>query len=300
MKIDCIYGETYWNSWVFSQGVAEVLVRMGHDVHFRVVNHRPGTFSFSRKSEVPARKDAELALVVAAEWMPEVGWQKDYTCPVALWLGGGGHRKDGVSFASTYEQFLKDTPFGFFPSAQDAKEFGGTWLPYGVDTEMFKPMPEVEKSWDVVTCGHIYNDERRAFLQSLKNMGLNIPHVDTGRDDLRTCRENNEELAKLYNRAYAVISMPTIEYVYPGRVLEVMACGVAVLVPHDPYKNILQFKEAVPLHYDEQNLETLKSLLLCKEELRKNAVVCLEEARKHHKLEFRLEKILEVVFGTRT
>jgi glycosyltransferase involved in cell wall biosynthesis len=131
------------------------------------------------------------------------------------------YRDDGW-FPVRQVQSLAD--FYYFPAIQDAREFGGQWLPYGVDVTVFNPKP-VEKRHQAAFLGTLYQ-KRVDFLRSIPyrlEILSPVSHEDP--------RRSFELLAEAYSAIRIFVNAPALSRVLVGKVTEILACRTFLLTP---------------------------------------------------------------------
>jgi hypothetical protein len=245
-------------------------------------------------------KDYDLAIALAADRI-SADWWKDLQCPVAVWHVESAGRAD-EEFARRYEEMRRMTPHCFYPAIQDAERFGGHWLPFGVDTEVFRPVGHI-KRYPVGFLGHLYG-ERSTFVTKLQCLGIRVDNPHTARVPwLRTeahARAQAVELARLICECQINLNLPALSKLYVSRVTEVMACGVPFLTPILPPGANANSRawDTGPMEYDPGNIPAMAPLLLRPDLLRERALKNLEEVKQKHTLEARLEKLLATVGRT--
>lgn len=250
-----------------ADGVPIVLRRMGH----RVMEYRNPRIA-DGPCEFPG---FDLVLVL----VPEAIDSKIYASakpPIALWICETTGRED-FDFGPGYDFLTKLTPYCFFPSASDAEHYGCTFLPFGVDTEVFQPMPEIKRDVAVGFLGQLYA-KRRVFLGKLEEAGIHVevlPRVEWDSDP----KVWGENLVLAYNRIDLFVSLPSLSLLTVCKVYEAMACGCVVAEMHG-----------------EEDIEGLKRIIAWGREHRDEAgMQARMSAVKYYKLEYRLQKILDTV-----
>jgi glycosyltransferase involved in cell wall biosynthesis len=286
LKIGVSYLSNLGNSWSMSDGVLNALDRMGHDVVAAL--HIHGDIPNSAKPD-PSWNDFDFVLVLEAEYIPKEYWTH-LTCPKALWFTETSRRED-LHFEGLYQEqirFPKVHPF--FVALQDAREYGGTWLPHGVDTEFFKPSG-VPKVHEIGYFGQIYPRRVRTW-KMVCDAGIKVHRIE------RIVTERirmNEILIHDINQCKMILALPAYSHSFTTRPLEVMACGVPIVVPHmaDFARcNEEQFSYS-PAYYDEHDPQSLKRAI--SEAYQIDPACILREVQEFHTLEIRLQKIIDTM-----
>jgi hypothetical protein len=216
--------------------------------------------------------------------------------PKLAWYHESFNRED---YSLNFEDFQPWADFHGFPAAQDASN--GYWLPFAVDTEVFKPMA-VEKQYDALFIGTPYG-KRERFLNELQQIDLatrkrlSLMRVDAG----DTVRENMALYAETINRAKIFVNLPSMSNLFVTKVVEVMACKVP-LITHslhmDGKKNYdLLERQILALFYD--NAAELAEALWHWWEYPETAQEVADDAYqlilKKHTLEKRCAEILKIL-----
>src|SRR6266404_3134646 len=141
MKIAAFYSDSVFASWTQARGFAAVLKRMGHEVV--EIPIPPGVKKITRSEVNGINKpidDCELVIVSGPEHLKD--WINQFypqwealKMPKVGWYHESFVRED---YSLVYQNFERMFDFHFFPDKEDATKHGGTWLPLGVDTEMFE------------------------------------------------------------------------------------------------------------------------------------------------------------------
>lgn len=191
-------------------------------------------------------------------------WKHEVKPPKIFMYHESNHRED-QTFG--FEDFLSYGDYHFFPAAQDAERYDqehfakdrSFWLPFGVDTEVFKPLAchncrggvtkvacplclgtgaeRSPKDIDAGFVGLLY-PKRQQFLQSLSH------HMKQGRDpwlvvgnvqimdmDGPAWTDQALRLAMNYRRIKVFMNMPAYSELLVSKIVEIMACGTFVLTP---------------------------------------------------------------------
>lgn len=242
MKIACFFSDSTWASWSLSQGLPEVIKRMGHECFAGALP--PDTkMTKARRDSLPTQEQLEscdLIIICGAEYLK--GWIEFlYPDWKKLKAKKCGWFHESIDYALKkgiiYESILKYIDVPFLPNPQDAEYKKAAWLPIGVDTEMFKPCGvTLPKPVEIGFTGLLY-DKRAQFLSGL------VPHVGDleirignvqllGADtDAHLFRRQTELLAKNYREMEILFNLPSLSNVLVMKILEAMAVGTFVCTP---------------------------------------------------------------------
>lgn len=233
MRIRVVYHSNLYCAWGVSGGIPATLERMGH--------------------ELVDDDDCDLVLVSGPEHTDPKLWIEAKS-PKAVWFHESCYR-DGDNFLAQFRTILKYADFAFFPAAQDTREFGGSWLPFGVDTEIFRPDGS-PRTHGVAFIGQVYA-KRREYLARLRAAGLNL--------DCFSCADSPVALGDGYRSIKVLLNLPAVSQLVVTRVTEGMACGCVVVTPElkgTAARNMVPFKDCEHLfYYDADDLGSLAHAL---------------------------------------
>ena len=254
---------------------------------------------------------------------------KNIEVPKAAWWHESMNRDDYTLDWDNVGMWANEN---FVPAYQDAdwlsqEMFGGThihWLPFGVDTEVFKAHqdPTVApscvpnehwskyhfegKQWPIAFIGAMY-EKRHKFLQALSQ--CNIPPIIIGNVVVKDLGgldpiENVQRLASNYRRVGVFFNLPALSRLLVTKIYEVMACGTFVMTPllsNEKHiaENMKQFHDREHLLYYRsaglvdvaRSLREWSSEEKAEERGRIAAAGC-REVHEKHSLKLRLETIL--------
>jgi hypothetical protein len=224
----------------------------------------------------------------------------EISVPKVSWMHETVEREDyGRLPIDVIRQFANVT---FAPAAQDEK-YGLRWLPFGVDTEIFKPNWNQEKIYDTAFIGLVYPkrteflEKLTPYLRGIKLLVGNIQIHDLGGVRVR-------ETAALYadnlRQIKVFVNLPTLSQLAVTKVYEALACGTFLITPAiTEYRN---FENLQAHFYDPSKPESLaESIRFCleQEEQRIEATrVCCEQVHQLHRLELRCEVLLSAMGGS--
>lgn len=310
MKIAAFYSDSPFASWGQSRGFSAVLRRMGHTV---VDIPIPPTKQVTRSQVETINKpidDCELILVSGPEhlkdWINQFypQWNK-LKMPKVGWYHESFHAREDIQFV--YQNFESMFDFHFFPDKDDAEKYKGTWLPLGVDTEMFNPLspdyePEPHKPYRDIDCAFIglMYPKRHRFYEELKPFLKGIPlRVANGNIlvhdfDGINLERSTELLAETYRRIKVFVAFPSVCNVLVAKILESMASGCYLVASEQPVelKNYASYTTA------KECAREIREALDANIYREKIARQGCEEVTKNHRMELRFEKIFQLIGET--
>ena len=161
------------------------------------------------------------------------------------------------------------------------------WHPYACDLELFRPL-DVERDLDVAFVGLLKPGSGREALLARLSARFKMNEF---------CFYHQQEIPGVYSRAKIVLNLPLSDDLN-FRTFEAMSCGAMLLTRRVNNGQELLFQEGK--HFaafaDERELfEKIEYYLAHLEEREKIAQAGLAEMRQNHRLEQRLEQMLEAV-----
>lgn len=279
------------SAWCCAEGIVSVLSEMGHNV---VDGGSP------RKSKFPLERlrDADMILLGAPEWFAAElqdhygsEWAKLPARKVA-WYAESFYRDDR-NF--DFQAVRRIADYHYFPAYQDAERWQGKWLPFGVDTSIFRPK-SVTVKYNAAFLGSIY--KKRA--DYIGRMGFNL-------DLLRPVSSDNARtsfglLADAYCSAKIFVNLPAYSRLLVTKVTEVMACGTLLLTPRLDHPSAQENMKPLEhgkhlLYYDpnrpEEIAQTVNYYLARPAEREALAKRGHDEVHEKHSLKLRLQEILD-------
>ena len=289
-------------AWAVSTGLGDVFQRMGHNVSVFPINATVDTIDKKMYPSAKQLREADGIVVSGPEHLnrhilalyPE--WTSIST-PKVAWMHETVERlDDDQASVNAIHRFVQKT---FTSAIQDTK-YGMRWMPFGVDTEVFKPNGGQPKLFDVAFIGYLY-PKRAAFLETVR------PHLG----DIKILCGNVQvrdlagvkvrETAALYAdnlRSIKVfVNFPSMSELAVTKVTEAQACGTFLITPILRHQ---QNYEGIQAHfYDPERPESLaESIRFCLErdqEREEAARICCEQVHRLHKLENRCEILLQAL-----
>lgn len=194
----------------------------------------------------------------------------------------------------------------YFPAAQDAERFGGHWMPYGIDTTMFKKT-SAPKKYNVGFIGSLY-DSRRTYLQKLATLAPNDLIFNCGSVSVQDLSgilpfESTQLLAENYRHIKIFFCLPPISRLIVEKVFEIMACGTFVMYPKLPgetAKNLSVFQDGKEIVYYENGVLSDNIRQIChyvkhEDEREKIAQAGHDKVHRDHRLDSMLETMFSVL-----
>ena len=278
------------SAWCCAEGISVTLAAMGYEV-MDCGHPRQGT------PPLEALRQADLIILGAVEWYGDLLMQRygaewaTLPAPKLAWYAESAQRDDR-DFPFGHYQGLADRHY--FPAAQDAVEFGGTWLPFGADTVLFAPRPTAIRH-EAAFLGSLY-PKRVEFLERL-GMPLDRMAPVADPDPIRSFAL----LAEAYRSTRIFVNLPAYSRLLVTKVPEVMACGTLLLTPAMDHPsalaNMAQFEDGRHLvYYPPDRPEVLAGLIAhyrhAAAERAAIAAAGRAEVVRAHSLRARLERLL--------
>ena len=315
MRLAIFYPRNYLAGYFSLGGYASAVARMGHEV---IDCPLPGN--------VPHAIDEIRAKLPTIEQLDGcdavVSFYHEYT---QLWLreiyGLAAWSVIKHKVVARFDESMDRTDLGLpgrvpelldwaahysFPAVQDAKRYGGTWEPYGAETEMFSPDEQTEKRYGVGFIGSLYQI-RIDYLKRLAQHGDGIPfHCgQVGVQTLGGMREPDSTilLRDEYRAIKVFFCLPPMSRLIVAKVFDVMACGTFVMFPKllgDLAENLSVFEHRKHIVYYKpgyfaENAKQIREWLQNDEEREAIARAGCNLVRSRHTLENMLTAILAPV-----
>ena len=313
MKLACFYPGSLYCAWSVATGLVDTLGRLGHHVLPVPIEGIENSACGQRAAVLPARhsyptstelRNFDGILLSGPEHIrPELlalypDWNS-IDVPKVSWLHETVEREDyGRLPIETIKQLAHCT---FTPAFQDQK-FGMEWLPFGVDTHVFRPDWNISKDFDAAFIGLMYPkrtqfmEALRPFLGDIRILHCNIQVTDLG--GLRV-RDTAALYADNLRRIKIFVNLPTLCQLAVTKVYEVLACGTFLITPaiaeHRNFEN-LQAHFYLPNRPD-QLAESIRFCLDREEERNEAARMCCEQVHRLHRLELRCETLVAALKG---
>ena len=148
-----------------------------------------------------------------------------------------------------------------------------SWLPHATDPEVFKPMPQITKKYDIGFVGYM-NPKRERIINIIKENHLNFKHYDS-------VWELNA--ARAINECRIGLNIPVETDVCNMRTFETMSCGIPLLIEKNDNGLSDLFESDMYMTYlNEDNLIDKVLYLLSKPDL----VESMSKKAREHVLKF--------------
>lgn len=317
MKLSVWYPENTTSAWSASVGVADELARMGHVVDRVALKSGPTKVV---RPEITALREKDAIFLVGMEHYTGLlngaygveGWKK-VNVPKIAWYHESAFREDKVMIT---KETLDWADEHFFPAAQDEEFFDqehfakgrSHWLPFGVDTEIFRPR-KADKLYSTAFIGGVY-PKRQNFLARLSRHLDEKTVFEIGGVEMR---DLSGTLIRSQTRLYAdnvrqikvFVNLPAYSQHLVTKVFEVMACGTFLLTPAlegAAVANMRLFKNKEHLvYYPENHMGYLAQLMRdwSSEEKAEERERIAEQGEREvfakHTLRHRLEEMFKIV-----
>ncbi len=304
MKLACFHPASIFCAWGVATGLVDTLNRMGHPTTGFAVDVTKSGIDPRQYPSAEQLREFDGILVSGPEHVrghllklyPR--WHK-ISVPKVSWMHETVEREDYGRMP--LEEIREFADFTFCSAVQDEK-YGLKWLPFGVDTEVFKPDWNQPKEYDAAFIGLIY-PKRAAFLETLKPFlkGITLKLGNVQVLDLSGVRIR--ESAALYadnlRKIKVFVNLPSLSELVVTKVYEALACGTFLITPTIPsqknYDNILA-------HYYDPGKpgELAERIRFCLENEAQRVEAtraCCEQVHRLDRLELRCEALLEAFQG---
>ncbi len=231
MRLAVFFPASLFSAWACSYGLVECLRRMGHEV--KAIPLDPATTSPFLGGSPHSEYDG--VILSGPEHIARL--VKKTSTPTVAWLHETVEREDYGKL--DVDAIKRSADIVFCPAIQDEK-YGFRYLPFGVDTNIFKPtvtkwdgeFHPPPKSIDAAFIGLLY-PKRQAFLAELKKHGVNL--VTGNVQVLELGGVNPRKTAELYaeniRKIKVFVNLPTLSQLAVTKIYEVLACGTPILTP---------------------------------------------------------------------
>ena len=203
--------------WCCAGGLPHTLKRLGYAV----------TSFTTTSAPLEVLEMADLIILSAPEW---------YAAKIRELFGERWNTLKAIKVAWYAESFKRDDrDFDFqetawiadkhyFPAHQDAEEHGGEWLPFGVDTTLFRPNGGA-KQFNAAFIGSLYQKR----MDYIKGIECEISHINSvyDADEVRS----TQMLAEAYAASRIFVNLPSYSRLLVTKITEVLACGTMLLTP---------------------------------------------------------------------
>jgi glycosyltransferase involved in cell wall biosynthesis len=155
-----------------------------------------------------------------------------------VWLIDNRHEWEKKNEDPAAQELLSRGVLVCHAQLPDCERVGGKWLPLAASPG-FRPLPSVSKRYDVVMVGYIRDPMRAMLLADI-----------AGRFNLGLAQGLfGENAVSMYNAGRCGVNIPTHwgeETSYDSanmRLFEVLACGIPLVTPYEPYMSALGLEE---------------------------------------------------------
>ncbi len=302
MRLACFHPASVFCAWSVATGLVDTFNRMGHettgfpvDVTTQVID--PTQYPTADRLRGfdgivisgPEHVRAHL-LRLYPKWhripVPKIGWLHETI-----------EREDyGKLNVEDIRSFSDKT----FCSAVQDEKYGFEWLPFGVDTAVFKPDWDQKKEYDAAFIGLLY-PKRAEFLQKLQPFlnGItlklgNVQVLDLGGVRMR---ETVALYADNLRKIKVFVNLPSLSELVVTKVYESLACGAFLITPAIPEAR--NFDNIQAHFYDpDQPAELAERIRFClkhEKERIEATRVCCDQIHRLHRLELRCEILLNAL-----
>lgn len=304
LKLACFHPASVFCAWSVSTGLVDTLRRMGHEVSAFPIDATAKALNGFSYPTAQQLRNFDGIVLSGPEHMREhlfalyPDWNQ-LRIPRVSWLHETVEREDYKQLPIA--QILKMSHAAFCPAAQDEKH-GMRWLPFGVDTEVFKPDWSQPKEYDVAFIGLVY-PKRAEFLKRLAPClkGINLITGNVQVMDLRgVCvRETAALYAENLRKIKVFVNLPSLSQLAVTKIFEVQACGTFLITPAMVESRNLQ---PIQAHfYDPGQLEKVaESIRFCLEHETERVEAtreCCARVLSEDRLEKRCEVLLKALEG---
>lgn len=304
MKLACFYPASVFCAWGVSTGLVDTLRRMGHEtvafpIDARTVSLKTDlypTFEQLRQFDGVVISGPEHIRPHLLALYPE--WEHSRV-PRVSWMHETVEREDyGKLPIDAIKRLAQVT---FCPAVQD-EHHGLRWLPFGVDTDVFKPEPNLHLQYDAAFIGLLY-PKRVEFLTRLVPLlkGINFLVGNVQVQDLSgiCVRETAALYAENLRKIKVFVNLPTLSQLAVTKVYEVLACGTFLITPaiaeHRNFENIQAH------FYNSSSPEALaESIRFCLAQDKERAAAareCCAQMHHEHRLELRCHTLISALQG---
>jgi hypothetical protein len=306
MRLAFWYPDSTFSAWSISAGAVDALCRMGHDVWSCGIV--PGSKELDA-SKYPRATDLESMDGIIISSPEHIGkyvrdlypdWEL-IRVPKVAWLAETVRREDYGQLDLAPIRRMANVIFS--PAIQD-EEFGFRFLPFGIDMDVFRPDPVVERDIDVCFIGLMY-PKRQQYLDRIKpylaDIELKLGNIEIKENGKAHPRKTVLAYAEMLRRIKVFVNLPTLSQLVVTKIYEVAACGACMITPlvkGAGNRNHSFVGEPVRL-YDEDHpaklVEMVTFLLNNPPEQERISRASSKIMYAEHRLELRLQTILDAL-----
>lgn len=321
MKVAIFYPMNVFASWYAIGGYSRAFEKLGHcGIDCPLPGNQPVNVEIVRTLLPTIEELATCDAVVSffheytQPWLAalygEEAWKKLMeTTPVLARFDESMDRAD-LGLPKRVPELMAWAHRHSFPAKQDAEQWGGQWLPFGADTEMFGPADDdgevSPKQYDLAFIGSMYR-MRQKYCQDLARElppGLVLRFGSVMVQDLSGPLKvaSTRLLAENYRQIKVFFCLPPISRLLVAKVFEVMSCGTFLMYPELPgnsASNMKIFENGKHLvyykgGYFKKNVKQILHYLEHEDEREAIAAAGRDLVRSEYTLTGMLEKILEL------
>lgn len=302
MKLACFYPASVFCAWGVSTGLVDTLRKMGHDTSALPIDATSASLKTAPYPRFQDLKKFDGIIVSGPEHIrPHLlalypDWEK-VPVPRVSWMHETVEREDYKKLPIDAIKRLANVTF--CPGAQD-EQYGLQWLPFGVDTDVFKPDASQSLKYEAAFIGLLY-PKRVEFVKNLIPLlkGINFIAGNVQVQDLSgiCIRETAALYARNLRQVKVFVNLPTLSQLAVTKVFEVMACGTFLITPRvAEHRNF----EKIQAHfYDSNSPEALaESIRFCLKEEEQRIVAarqCCELVHREHRLDLRCKTLISAL-----
>lgn len=280
------------SAWGCAEGISRTLTKLGAKV--LDLGH-----PLKSAATVDDLNSLDLLILSAPEWY-FADYERKYESQglssrmlKVAWHAESAYRDD-QNFNLNFGYIRSRVDKAFYPAIQDAEEFDGNYLPFGVDIDIFYPKP-IDKQFDCAFLGTLYPKRQ----QFIKDIGYPITYIQPINE--RSPEESFGMVAAAYSTTRIFLNLPALSRLLVTKVTEVMACNTLLLQPRLDHTSALRneapFLDGVDLvYYDPKNPKSLgdkiKDLLENPEEIKRIANSGYKKTKENYSLEIQVKKLL--------
>ena len=302
MRLACFHPASVFCAWSVATGLVDTLNRMGHetagfslDVTTQSIDPRMyPTAEQLRGFDGIVISGPEHVRGHLLKLYPK--WRK-ISVPKVAWMHETVEREDYGRMNLDQVGTVADKTF--CPAIQDEK-YGFKWLPFGVDTAVFKPDAKQPKQYDTAFIGLVY-PKRAEFLQKLKpflnGVILRLGNVQVSDLSGVRVRETVALYADNLRKIKVFVNLPSLSELVVTKVYEALACGTFLITPAIPEPRNF---DDIQAHFYDRNrpadlVERIRFCLEHEEERIQSTTVCCDQIHRLHRLELRCETLVNAL-----
>jgi Glycosyl transferases group 1 len=302
LKLACFHPASVFCAWSVATGLVDTLNRMGHTTTGFPLDVTTQSLASESYPSAEQLRGYDGIVISGPEHVrahllrlyPK--WHK-LPVPKVAWLHETVEREDyGRMNLEDIRDFADTT---FCAGLQDVKH-GFKWLPFGVDTALFKPDWSQPKQYDTAFIGLVY-PKRAQFLQKLqpflRGVTLKLGHVQVLDMSGVRVRETAALYAENLRKIKVFVNLPSLSELVVTKVYESLACGTFLITPAIPERR--NYENIQAHFYDREKpadlVERIRFCLEHEEERMEATRMCCDQMHRLHRLELRCEELLDAL-----